>query len=88
MDFNKVEQIVNNRLTEPEDTEKEAEKLAKKAVEVEKNQKAPKKDTLTDMQKLANAKNLVSAMMSKARQQSDKEQLKKISKPKSKKGKK
>lgn len=88
MDFNKVEQIVNNRLTEPEDTEKEAEKLAKKVVETEKNQKAPKKDTLTDMQKLANAKNLVSAMMSKARQQSNKEQLKKISKSKSKKGKK
>lgn len=70
MDFKKVEQIVSNRLTAPEDTEKAAEKLVKKAIETEKKQKEPKKDTLTDMQKLATAKNFVSAMVKKAKQQS------------------
>lgn len=86
MDFNKVEQIVSNRLAEPEDTEKQAEKLAKKTVEAEKNQKPPKKDTLLDMQKLANAKNLVSAMTKKVEQQeNEKKPIKKVSRTKGKK---
>lgn len=76
MNFDNVKSIVDNRVCEPEDTEKQAANLAKRAVEQEENQKQPKKDTLTDMQKLANAKNQVSAMMSKAKQQNPDEESK------------
>ena len=82
MNFDTVKQIVNNRMCEPDDTEKQASNLAKRAVEAEENQKPQKKDTLSDMQKLANAKNMVSAMTAKAKQQSDKEQPKKAGRPK------
>ena len=48
MDFNNVKAIVDNRMCEPKDTEKEANKLAKHVIEKEENQKTPKKDTLKD----------------------------------------
>lgn len=81
MNFDTVKQIIgDNRMCEPESTDKKANSLAQKAVEQEKNKKPEKKDVLTDMQKLANAKNMVSAMQSKAKQQSDDEPKKKTTK--------
>ena len=73
MDFNNVKAIVDNRMCEPKDTEKEADKLAKRAIEKEENQKKPKKDTLKDMQSLASAKNQGTAALLKTAQQQKEE---------------
>lgn len=73
MDFNNVKAIVDNRMCEPKDTEKEADKLAKRTIEKEENQKKPKKDTLKDMQSLAKAKNQGTAALLKTIQQQKEE---------------
>lgn len=73
MDFNNVKAIVDNRMCEPKDTEKEADKLAKRTIEKEENQKKPKKDTLKDMQSLAKAKNQGTAALFKTIQQQKEE---------------
>ena len=73
MDFDNVKSIVDNRMCEPKDTEKEANKLAKHVIEKEDSQKAPKKDTLKDMQNLATAKNQGTAALLKTMQQQKEE---------------
>lgn len=73
MDFNNVKAIVDNRMCEPKDTEKEADKLAKRTIEKEESQKKPKKDTLKDMQSLASAKNPGTAALLKTVQQQKEE---------------
>lgn len=82
MNFDNVKSIVDNRMCEPDNTEKQAENLAKRTIEKEENQKAPKKDSLNDMQRLANAKNTVSAMVAKVKQQSKEEEPTKAGRPK------
>jgi hypothetical protein len=85
MDFNNVKAIVDNRMCEPKDTEKEANKLAKHVIEKEENQKTPKKDTLKDMQNLAAAKNQGTAALLKTVQQQKEEGKLETKKPTTKK---
>lgn len=85
MDFNNVKAIVDNRMCEPKDTEKEANKLAKHVIEKEENQKTPKKDTLKDMQNLATAKNQGTAALLKTVQQQKEEGKLETKKPTTKK---
>lgn len=85
MDFDNVKSIVDNRICEPKDTEKEADKLAKHIIDKEDNQKAPKKDTLKDMQKLAAAKNQgAAALLKTIQQQREEGKLETKKKPKKK----
>lgn len=73
MNFDNVKSIVDNRMCEPEDTEKQANNLAKHVIEKEENQKAPKKDSFNDMHNLASAKNTGSTMLLKTIQQQKEE---------------
>lgn len=69
MNFDEVEKIVNNRLCDTANTDKEAKKFAEKIVNKDKDKKHPKEDTFKDMTKLANAKNIGNAMLTKVRQE-------------------